>query len=157
LSDLNAGRRAIWLISDKRTFEFLEAKSGALEIGLGGHPGVAIDGAYPIETVPDGRLRWTSGDARFRVPNSPDAPAMKLVLALCPMPLSPAAQLRVMVNDTVAFEGAVPSEALTVPLDRFKREKWLNIELQTTPATHYPRDPRDLGVALRQLQLEKSP
>jgi hypothetical protein len=33
----------------------------------------------------------------------------------------------------------------------------LVIELKTRPTTRFPRDPRDLGVALRQIQLEKSP
>src|SRR5205085_1361476 len=74
LPELYSGQRLIWLISDRRTFEFLAAPSGALEIGVSGHPGVAIEGAYAIEPLPSGRLRWTSGDARFRVPNSPDAP-----------------------------------------------------------------------------------
>jgi hypothetical protein len=157
LSELQSGRRMIWLISDRRTFEFLATPSGALEIGVSGHPGVAIEGAYAMETLPAGRLRWTSGDARFRVPNSPDAPAAKLVLSLWPMALPPAAQLQLTINGWVAFNGPVPSEPLTVPLDRLARDKQLTIELKTTPTTRFPRDPRDLGVALRQIQLEKSP
>jgi len=51
----------------------------------------------------------------------------------------------------------VSSEPLTVPLDRFARDKSLIIELKTTPTTRSSIDPRDLGVALRQLQLEKLP
>jgi hypothetical protein len=157
LSELHAGRRVIWLVSDTRTFEFLDARSGALEIGVSGHPGVAIDGAYAIEASPRGRLRWTSGDARFRVPNSPDAPAANLALSFWPMPLAPAAQLQIVINDWVAFNGPVPSELLTIPLDRFAQDKWLTIQLKTTPTTRSPPNPRDLGLALRQMQIEKSP
>jgi len=155
-SDLHAGRRVIWLVSDRQTFEFLDASSGALEIGVSGHPGIAIAGAYAIETAPGGRLRWTSGEATFRVANSLTAPASQLVLALWPMPLATAAQLRVSINDRVAFEGRVPGDSLTVPLDRFAADTSLTIALKTTPITRYPNDSRDLGVALRQVRLEKS-
>jgi len=144
------------LISDRSTYDFLEAKSGELEIGVSGHPGIDIDGASPIEIVPSGRLRWTSGDAHFRVPNSPDAPARKLTMSLWPMPLSPGAQLQLLINGWVVFDGPVPSEPLAISLNRFVREKHLTIELKTTPITRYPRDPRDLGVALKQLRLGKS-
>jgi hypothetical protein len=157
LSDLHAGRRVIWVVSDRQTFEFLDAPFGALEIGLSGHPGIAVDGAYAVETVPGGRLRWTSAEATFRVANSPSAPALKLMLSFWPMPLSTAAQLRLTINDQVAFEGPVPSDSLTVPLHRFAGDTWLTIALKTTPITHYPNDSRDLGVALRQVRLEKSP
>jgi hypothetical protein len=157
LSDLHAGRRVIWVVSDRQTFEFLDAPSGALEIGLSGHPGIAVDGAYAVETVPGGRLRWTSGEATFRVANSPSAPALKLMLSFWPMPLSTAAQLRLTINDQVAFEGPVPSDSLTVPLHRFAADPSLTIALKTTPITHYPNDSRDLGLALRQVRLEKSP
>jgi hypothetical protein len=79
------------------------------------------------------------------------------MLSFWPMPLSTAAQLRLTINDQVAFEGPVPSDSLTVPLHRFAGDTWLTIALKTTPITHYPNDSRDLGVALRQVRLEKSP
>ena len=157
LSGLHAGRRVIWVASDRQALEFLDAPSGALEIGLSDHPGIAVDGAYAVETVPGGQLRWTSEEAKFRVANSPTAPASKLMLSLWPMPLAAAAQLRLTVNDQVAFEGPVPGDSLTVPLDRFAGDSSLTIALKTTPITHYPNDSRDLGVALRQVRLEKSP
>jgi len=155
LSEMHSGRRVIWLISDRSAFEFVEAKSGALEIGVSGHPGIDIDGASPVEMVPSGRLRWTSGVAHFRIPNSQDAPATKLTMSLWPMPLSPGAQLQLSINDRVVFDGPVPSEPLAIALNPFAREKQLTIELKTTPVTRYPGDPRDLGVALKQIRLEK--
>ncbi len=156
VSDLHAGRRVIWLVSDRNVFDFLEARSGVLEIAVEEHPGIAAEGAYALEKTPQGPLRWTSGDARFEVANARDAPATNLVLALWPMPLAAAARLRLTINDWIAFDGPVPSEPLTAPLDRFASQERLTIELKTTPSTRYPRDPRDLGVALRALRLEKS-
>ena len=72
------------------------------------------------------------------------------------MPLSADARLRLTINGWTAFDGPVPSEPLTVPLGRFASQEWLTIELKTAPSTHYAGDPRDLGVALRLLRLEKS-
>jgi hypothetical protein len=117
---------------------------------------VTAEGAHALEKTPQGSLRWTSGDARFDVANARDAPATNLVLALWPMPLSAQARLRLTINDWAAFDGPVPSEPLTVSLGRFASQERLTIALKTTPSTHYPRDPRDLGIALRVLRLEKS-
>ncbi len=156
VSDLHAGRRVIWLISDRAAFDFLEARTGALEIAVEQHPGVATQGVYALEKTAQGPLRWTSGDARFELANAPDAPATSLVLALWPMPLSADARLRLTINGWTAFDGPVPNEPLTVPLGRFASQEWLTIELKTAPSTRYAHDPRDLGVALRAVRLEKS-
>ena len=43
-------------ISDKEAFRFLDAKSGALEIGVADHPGVTVQAAYAIERTRDGSL-----------------------------------------------------------------------------------------------------
>jgi hypothetical protein len=156
VSDLQDGRRVIWLISDQSVLDFLEARSGVLELGVEGHPGITAEGLYGFEKTPQGSLRWTSGDARFEVANAGATPGMRLVLTLWPMPLSPDARLRLTINDWTAFEGLVPNEPLTVSLDRFANQRRLTIDLKTTPITRYPRDPRDLGVALRTLRLERS-
>jgi hypothetical protein len=156
LSTLQVGRRVIWLVSDRAVFDFVAARTGALEIGVEQHPGVGAQGVYALEKTAQGALRWTSADARFEVANAPGAPATSLVLALWPMPLAADARLRLIINGGIAFDGPVPNESLTVPLGRFGREEWLTIELKVGPSTHYPRDPRDLGVALRSLRLEKS-
>ena len=156
VSDLQAGRRVIWLVSDRAAFDFLEARTGVLEIGVEQHPGVAAQGVYAIEKTMQGALRWTSGDARFEVANAPGAPATSLLLAFWPMPLSTGARLRLTINGWTAFDGPVPNEPLTVPIGRFASQEWLTIELKTAPSTHYAGDPRDLGVALRVLRLEKS-
>jgi hypothetical protein len=156
VSTLHAGRRVIWLVSDRAAFDFLEAPTGALEIGVEQHPGVAAQGVYSLEKPAQGALRWTSGDAQFEVANAPGSPATNLVLALWPMPLATDARMRLTINGWGAFDGPVPSEPLTVPLDRFATQELLTIKLEITPITHYPHDPRDLGVALRALRLEKS-
>jgi hypothetical protein len=59
------------------------------------------------------------------------------------------------INDWTAFDGPVPSEPLTVSLGRFASQERLIVAIKTTPTTSYPRDPRELGVALRVLRLEK--
>jgi hypothetical protein len=155
-SNLHAGRKVIWLVRDRAVLDFPQARSGAVEIAAEQHPGVIADGVYAVERTGLGALRWTSGHARFEVANAREAPVARLVLALWPMPLAADARLRLTVNDWTAFDGPVPAEPLTVPLDRFANAESLAIELETAPATRYPNDPRDLGVALRALRLEKS-
>jgi len=155
-SNLHAGRKVIWLVRDRVVLDFPQARSGAVEIAVEQHPGVIADGVYAVEKTARGALRWTSGHARFEVANAREAPLARLVLALWPMPLAADARLRLTVNDWAAFDGPVPVAPLTVPLDCFANEESLAIELKIMPGTRYPHDPRELGVALRALRLEKS-
>jgi hypothetical protein len=150
-SNLHAGRKVIWLVRDRAVLDFPQARSGAVEIAAEQHPGVIADGVYAVERTGLGALRWTSGHARFEVANAREAPVARLVLALWPMPLAADARLRLTVNDWTAFDGPVPAEPLTVPLDRFANAESLAIELETAPATRYPNDPRDLGAASREI------
>ena len=43
----------------------------------------------------------------------------------------------------------------TIPLDTFAAQDKLTIELQTDAVTRYPNDPREFGVAIKQLRLGK--
>jgi hypothetical protein len=156
LSDLRAGRRVIWLITDRAVPEFLQSRSGALEIATERHPGITAGGVYEIEKMPQEPLRWTSADAHFQVANASNAPAARLVLALWPMQLAADVHLLLTINQSPVFAGPVPGQPVTVPLEAFTKDDMLSIELKTAPVTRYPHDPRDLGVALRALRLEKS-
>ena len=155
LSDLRAGRRVIWLMTDGAVPEFLQSRSGALEIATERHPGITAGGVYEIEKMPQGPLRWTSADARFQVANASDAPAVRLVLTLWPMPLAADVRLALTINQSPVFARPVPGQPVTVPLEAFAKDDLLRIELKTAPVTRYPHDPRELGVALRALRLEK--
>jgi hypothetical protein len=136
--------------------EFLQSRTGALEIATERHPGITAGGVYEIEKMPQGPLRWTSADARFQVANASDAPAARLVLALWPMQLAADVHLLLTINKSPVFAGPVPEQPVTVPLEAFAKDDVLSIELKTVPVTRYPHDPRDLGVALRALRIEKS-
>jgi hypothetical protein len=111
---------------------------------------------YEIEKMPQEPLRWTSADAHFQVANASNAPAARLVLALWPMQLAADVHLLLTINQSPVFAGPVPGQPVTVPLEAFTKDDMLSIELKTAPVTRYPHDPRDLGVALRALRLEKS-
>ena len=126
-----------------------------LEIGTKLAPGVSSSGAYGLESYRGGTLRWTSRVARFEVPNNPAAPSRNLRLELWPLPLS-SGELKITVNGGTVYQGAIPSNALSVSLDSFVAQDKLSIELQTAAATRYANDPRELGIAIKALRLGKS-
>jgi hypothetical protein len=80
---------------------------------------------------------------------------MILRLELWPMPLSGNA-LKVTVNGETVYNGAIPADTLAVSLGGFVAQDKLSIEMQTNAITHFPNDPRALGVAIRTLRLGKS-
>jgi hypothetical protein len=120
------------------------------------HPGITAGGVYEIEKMAQGPLRWTSADARFQVANASDAPAAQVVLALWSMQLAADVHLLLTINKSPVFARPVPEQPVTVPLEAFAKDDMLSIELKTVPVTRYPHDPRELGVALRALRIEKS-
>jgi len=148
------GQMLIWLSKDLSIFDFLKAPSAELEVGTKNVAGVLTRGLYGIESTARGPLQWASRVARFEVPNNPAAPARTLRLELWPMPLA-AEMLKIMVDDAIVFDGAIPLSTVTVPLENFVMEDKLVIELKASAVTHYPRDSRDLGVAIKELQLSK--
>ena len=148
-------RKLIWVAKDRSTFEYLGGQLGVLEIGTKLAPGVSSDGAYGLESYMGDTLRWTSEVAHFEAPNNPAAPSMILRLELWPMPLSGNA-LKVTVNGETVYNGAIPADTLAVSLGGFVAQDKLSIEMQTNAITHFPNDPRALGVAVRTLRLGKS-
>ena len=148
------GRKLIWVGKDRSVFEYLEGQLSVLEIGGKIVPGVSSRGVYGFEPYQDATLQWTSQAARFEVPNNPATPSRSLRLALWPMPLSGDA-LRVTVNGDTVYRGTIPSDPLTIALDAFAAQDKLTIELQTDAVTRYPNDPREFGVAIKQLRLGK--
>jgi hypothetical protein len=147
-------QKLIWVGKDRSVFEYLEGRLAALEIGATFVPGVSSRGVYGVESYKDGTLQWASQAAHFEVPNNPAAPSRSLRLALWPMPLSGNA-LKITVNGDTFYQGKIPSDTITVPLDKFAAQDKLTIELQTDAITRYPNDPRELGVAIKELRLGK--
>ena len=154
-SDLHKGRRVLWLNADMATFEFLAREAGTLEIGVANHPGVSVSGAHLLEEVTGGPLRWTSARTIFRVPNSLERPATALLISCWPLEPPAGVSLRATINGRVAFDGPVPHDPIEIPIGGAAGDEWLEIEIRVTPVTHFESDPRDLGVALRQLTLRK--
>ena len=148
------GRKLIWVGKDRSVFEYLEGQLSVLEIGAKIVPGVSSRGVHGLEPYHGATLQWTSRAARFEVPNNPAAPSRSLRLALWPLPLSGDA-LRISVNGDTVYRGTIPSDPLTIPLDKFAAQDKLTIELQTDAVTRYPNDPREFGVAIKQLRLGK--
>jgi hypothetical protein len=70
------------------------------------------------------------------------------------MPLS-ADALKITINGDTVYQGALPSTAVTISLDKFAAQDKLTIELATNAVTHFPNDPRDLGIAIKELRLGK--
>ena len=70
------------------------------------------------------------------------------------LPLSSHA-LKITVNGDTVYQGTIPSEPITVPLDKFATQDKVTIELQTDAVTRYPNDPREFGVAIKELRLGK--
>ena len=133
---------------------YLEGQLAALEIGAKFVPGVLSRGVHDVEFYNDGILRWTSELAHFEAPNNPAAPSRSLRLDLWPMPISGDA-LTITVNGYTLYQGRIPSNALAMSLDRFVAQEMLTIELRTNAVTRYPNDPRELGIALKELRLGK--
>jgi hypothetical protein len=150
------GKRTIWLSSDRDAIDFVQGTLDRLEIGTKQHQGVTVKGVYGIETPPFGHLQWTSRNASFEIANSEFKPAKRLALALWPMPLSSGTRLAVEINGVSLFDDAVPTNELNLPLDQFASDKRLVIQLRTNATTRYPGDPRELGVALKVLTLDKT-
>jgi hypothetical protein len=148
------GQTLLWLGKDRSIIEYFKAPTADLEFGTKYIPGVLSLGVYDFESTARGPLRWTSQLAHFEAPNNPAAPAKALLLDLWPMPLS-ADLLKISVNGDTIYNGVPPSSALTMPLNKFAAQDKLTIELQTSAVTHYPNDPRDLGVAIKKLRLRK--
>jgi hypothetical protein len=148
------GQKLIWVANDRSIFEYLDGPLAVLEIGAKSVPGVSSRGVYGIESYSDGNLQWTAQVAHFEAPNNPAAPSRSLRLALWPMPLS-ADALKITINGDTVYQGALPSKAVTISLDGFAAQDKLTIELTTDAVTHFPNDPRDLGIAIKELRLGK--
>jgi len=148
------GQTLIWLGRDRSIFDYLKAPHAELEFGVQAITGISLVGGYGIETTPQGALQWTARVARFGVPNNPAASARTLRLELWPMPLA-TKTLRITVNGLPLYDGVVPSGAVTVTLDKFASQNELGVELEASAATRYPNDPRELGVAIKELRLIK--
>jgi hypothetical protein len=148
------GQKLIWVSKDRSIFEYIEGKLAVLEIGAKLVPGISSAGVYDLESYGDGTLRWTSQAAHFEVPNIPANPSRSLRLELWPMPLS-SDTLKISVNGDTVYHGNIPSNAVTMSLDKFVAQDKLTIELLTTAVTHYPNDPRELGIAIKELRLGK--
>jgi hypothetical protein len=148
------GRKLIGVAKDRSIFEYLEGQLAVVEIGVKLIPGVSSRGVYDLESYQDGTLRWTSQIAHFEAPNNPAAPSRRLKLALWPMPLS-SDTLKITVNGDTVYQAMMPSSAFTMSLDKFAAQDKLTIELQTNAVTRYPNDPREFGVAIKELRLSK--
>ena len=70
------------------------------------------------------------------------------------MPLSGDA-LTITINGDAVYHGAIPWDVVTIPLDKFAAQDKVTMELRTNAVTHYPNDPRELGIAIKQLRLGK--
>jgi hypothetical protein len=148
------GVKLIWVNKDRSILEFLEGQLAVLEVGAKFVAGVSSRGVYGVESYEEGALQWTSQVAQFEAPNNPAAPSRGLRLELWPMPLS-GGTLKITVNGDTVFNGTIPSDAVTMSLDRFVGQDKLTIALLTNAVTHYPNDPRELGVAIKELRLSK--
>jgi hypothetical protein len=148
------GVKLIWVSKDRSIFEYLEGQLRVLEVGAKFVPGVSSRGVYGLESYEDGTLQWTSQAAQFEAPNNPAVPTRSLRLELWPMPLS-GGTLKITVNSETLYHGAIPSNAVTMSLDKFVAQDKLTIELLTNAVTHYPNDPRELGIAIKELRLSK--
>lgn len=145
------GKRLIW-VGDSTFGEYLAGTNRNLEIGV--RASVKTIGLHPIETTQQNTpLRWTSGNASFTIPNNPADPARRLALALWDIRLDTPARLAVTVNGQSLYEGSIPIDPLDLPLERFAADQVLSIRLQVTPARRAPGDARELGVAIKHLQL----
>jgi hypothetical protein len=148
------GVKLIWVSKDRSIFEYLEGQLRVLEVGAKFVPGVSSRGVYGLESYEDGTLQWMSQAAQFEAPNNPAVPTRSLRLELWPMPLS-GGTLKITVNSETLYHGAIPSNAVTMSLDKFVAQDKLTIELLTNAVTHYPNDPRELGIAIKELRLSK--
>jgi hypothetical protein len=149
---LKPDQTLIWLGGAPEIRKYFDATSGQLDVGT--NPDISPSGTYGIEAAPDGKLQWTSQAAHFEIPNNPAAPARALRFELWPMPLA-ADRIRITANGNTVYDGAIPTDAIDLPLEKFAGRDPLVIELRTNAITHYPNDPRDLGVAIRTLESRK--
>jgi hypothetical protein len=149
-----SGRKLIGVTTERSIFEYLDGRLAVLEIGVKSVPGVSNSGVYGLESYQGGTLRWTFQVARFEAPNNLAAPSRRLKLALWPMPLS-SDMLKITVNGDTVYHAMIPSSAVTMSLDKFAAQDKLTIELQTNAVTRYPNDPREFGLAIKELRLGK--
>jgi hypothetical protein len=150
------GLKLISVAADRSIIEYLEGQLGVLEIGPKFVPGVSARGVYGVEPYKDGNLQWTSQVAHFEAPNNPAVPSRSLRLELWPIPLA-GDTLTMTINGDAVYRGPIPSNMVTMSLDKFVTQDKLTTELQTNAVTRYPNDPRELGIAIKEFRLGKSP
>jgi hypothetical protein len=147
-------KRVIWLSKDRAVIDFARGELPQIEIGVEQHPGIVSTGVYGIETTPNGALQWTAQTATFEIAKL-SRPLSHLVLRFWPIGNIEKVRLEVQVNGATLFAGAPPMDPVTLPLAQFAGTEGIVIKLTTDVATHYPNDPRSLGVPLRELRLLK--
>jgi len=148
-------QRLIWLDKTRSTFDYLEGRSNELEIGVTDAAGVRARGLHQVELHFGGRLRWTTADASFDIPNDPGSPPQTLRMELWPVVINPTAKLTLKVDQRILYEGAFPSSPIEWPLTGAAGRDFLSIDILVTPPQRARNDPRELGLALKSLQLRR--
>jgi hypothetical protein len=64
-------------------------------------------------------------------------------------------RIGIRVNGKEIFAGSPPQSLLSRSLDEFAGDETLRLEIETNAPTHFPRDPRELGFAIRELSLRR--
>ena len=147
------GRKLIDLATEHTARDFLAGRRDDLELGTKAPSGIVTTGLYGLESTPGGDLQWAGPKATFELPNRP-SPARTLQFQTWPMPVS-GDRISVRINGREIFAGSPPASLLSQSLAEFSGDEMLRLEIETNAATHFPRDPRELGFAIRELSLHR--
>jgi hypothetical protein len=147
------GRKLIDLATEHTARDFLNGRRDNLELGTKTPSGIIATGLYGLEKTPGGDLQWAGPKATFELPNRP-SPAQALQFQLWPMPVT-GDRISIRINGRPVFSGPLPQSLLTRSLDEFSGDETLRLEIETNAPTHFPRDPRELGFAIRELSLHR--
>jgi hypothetical protein len=64
-------------------------------------------------------------------------------------------RISIRINGREIFAGSPPQSLLSRSLAEFSDDEMLRLEIETNATTHFPRDPRELGFAIRELSLHR--
>ncbi len=153
LEHVQPWQTVIWLGRDRSAWDFYRGVTPTLDL-LPAGPTINSHGLWSVETMPDGPLRWTNGEAELTTAYNPEHPASRLEIALGAMRPPGGTHLRVLVNGVVLFDGTAPSEdwSASLPLDSVASARQLTIRIESDTFLA-PNDTRTLGVPLRHLRL----
>jgi hypothetical protein len=141
------------LSTDQRFQNFVHAGTGSLEVVVDPPNEAELFGIHPVEPYQGGLLRWTSAVARIELPIDPGHPPKSLVLTT--WPVGAGRPMKLAVNGSIIYDGPIPADSLPqhFQFGEMKGQS-LTIEFAVEPLPA-DLDPRNLGVAVRELLIMK--